>query len=146
MKTLFVFCLTAVSLLAAQIHWQKDLKTAIEQAKQVHRPIFFVVSRHSCRWCVHLERTTFRDPGVIKTLNRDFVNVIAFTDDGDFIPRDLYSPATPTLWFLDENGEPMFRPVEGAVGASDMLRAAEIVRKSYAKRRKRAVYGSRPAP
>ncbi len=145
MKKLLVLCLTAASLLAAQIHWQKDLKTAIERAKKVHKPIFFVVSRHSCRWCVHLERTTFRDPKVIGTLNRDFINVIAFTDDGDFIPRALYSPGTPTLWFLDERGEPMFRPVEGAIGASDMLRAAGIVRKSYAKQRKRAVYGSRPS-
>ena len=137
MKKALLLALAAgmLSLSAAQIRWEKDFPAAVAKAKKLHRPIFFVVSRHTCRWCVHLERTTFRDPEVIDTLNRDFVNVVAYTDERDFIPRDLYMPGTPTLWFLDERGEPLFRPIRGAIGAKDMVRAARIVEAEYGKRK-----------
>ena len=134
-KALFLALVAGMlSLSAAQIHWEKDFPAAVAKAKKLHRPIFFVVSRHTCRWCVHLERTTFRDPKVIDTLNRDFVNVVAYTDERDFIPRDLYTPGTPTLWFLDEGGDPLFQPIPGAIGAEDMVRAARIVEEEYGKR------------
>ncbi len=145
MKKLIAVLLLAFTALTAQgIHWEKDYATALEKAKKLNKPVLFVISRHTCRWCVHLERTTFQDPKVINVLNRDFVNVISYTDEGDYIPRDLYVPGTPTLWFLDSTGEPLFRPVQGAIGAKDMYRATQIVETEFRKVMKKKRYGARP--
>ncbi len=144
MKKLFIAALfAAMGVFAQGIHWEKDFKHALVRAKQLHKPIFFVYSRHSCKWCRHLESTTFRDPRVIAALNGSFVNVVSYTDENDYTPRKLMLPGTPGLWFLDSSGEPMFQPVQGAVGASDLLRAIRIVEKEFDKRAMRQRYGNK---
>lgn len=125
--------LTATLLSGAGIQWEKDFKAALAKAKALDRPLFFVFSRHSCKWCRHLEATTFENAEVIDRLNGKFVNVIAYTDDGDYVPQGLWSPGTPALWFLDEQGEAMFQPIQGSVGAADFLQATRIVLDEYKK-------------
>ena len=144
MKTLLLALTLTVSTLFAQgIHWEKDFNQAVAKAKKVHKPIFFVYSRHSCKWCRHLENTTFQDPKVIAKLNSSFVNVVSYTDENDYTPRNLMLPGTPGLWFLDSSGEPMFQPIQGAVGARDLLRATQIVDKEYQKLFMRQRYGNK---
>ena len=142
-KVLLAVLLVSSVLFGQGIHWEKDFSAAVAKAKKVHKPIFFVYSRHSCKWCRHLEATTFRDPKVIAALNSGFVNVVSYTDENDYVPRGLMLPGTPGLWFLDSRGEPMFQPVQGAVGAADLRRAIQIVEKEYRKRRMQKQYGNR---
>jgi thioredoxin-related protein len=141
-KIVAILLLGATLLLAEGIHWEKDYRAAVKKAQAVGKPILFVFSSHECKWCRHLEATTFSDPKVIAELNRDFVNVIAYTDAGDYVPRELWVPGTPALWFLDPRGEAMFQPIQGAVGAQDFLSATDIVLKAYAKERLKQRYGN----
>lgn len=141
-KVFGTLLLLAILLQAGEIHWEKDYKHAVAKAKQLHKPIFFVFSRHGCKWCGHLERTTFQDKQVIARLNDAFVNVIAYTDENDFVPRELWAPGTPALWFLDSSGEAMFQPIQGSVGAKDFLRAADIVQNEFNKQKMMKRYGS----
>ncbi|WP_345986525.1 thioredoxin family protein [Sulfurimonas sp. HSL-1656] len=131
----FLLALTAALLSGAEIRWEKDFEAALAKAKTLDRPLFFVFSRHSCKWCRHLEATTFKNAEVIERLNGKFVNVIAYTDDGDNVPRELWSPGTPALWFLEGSGEVMFPAIPGAVGAADFLKATGIVLEAYEERR-----------
>ncbi|MHC3994245.1 thioredoxin family protein [Thiomicrolovo sp. ZZH C-3] len=132
-KFLFLLMLAAVLNAGQGIRWEKDLEAGLMKAKTLDRPLFFVFSRHSCKWCRHLEATTFQNAEVIARLNGKFVNVIAYTDDGDAVPRELWSPGTPALWFLTSNGEAMFEPIPGAVKSSDLLQATDIVLQAYKK-------------
>jgi len=132
-KLMAALLLGTAALMAHGIHWEKDYAAAVKRAEAAKKPIFFVFSRHSCKWCRHLEQTTFKNAKVIETMNRDFINVIAYTDERDYVPRELWAPGTPALWFLDEHGKAMFQPIQGAVGAADFLRATEIVKKEYRK-------------
>jgi hypothetical protein len=51
------------------------------------------------------------------------------------MPRELYRPGTPAIWFLLPSGEPMFEPVMGAIDANNFLKALSIVEKEFNKRK-----------
>jgi len=114
-----------------EIQWQKNLTQAKLLALKTNKPIFFVSSRHTCRYCVVLEETTFKDAKVIKDLNENFISVISFSDDGDYLPKELWRPGTPAMWFLKPDGTPMFEPLMGAYGAKDILQAFKQVKNEF---------------
>ncbi|GEM_PF-688752 len=115
------------------IHWAQDFSDALKKAKQTNKPVFFVSSRHTCKYCVILEETTFADKRVIAELNKNFVSVVSYSDEQDYMPKELWRPGTPALWFLKPSGEPMFQPIMGAIDAEQFLDALNIVEKEFAK-------------
>lgn len=132
MRKIFIMALLLASaLMANEIHWAKDYNSAIATAKKEHKPVMFVISRHTCKYCIILEKTTFSDDRVIKALNKDFITVTSYTDDGDYIPAGMYQGGTPATWFLFSDGEPMYQPVVGAVRADRFLSAIETVKKQF---------------
>jgi len=135
-KLLIIVLLFVSSLMADEIHWAKNFKVGITHATQAKKPVLFVFSRHTCKYCVVLEQTTFADKRVIKALNRDFISIVSYTDEQDYTPRELWRPGTPTIWFLGSDGQPMFQPLMGAVGPDDFLRAVAIVKEEFDKRAK----------
>jgi len=123
-------------LFGSAIHWEKDYKSGIATATAKTKPIIFISSRHTCKYCVILERTALSDPKIINELNRNFVTVISYSDDGDYLPEDLWRPGTPAIWFLDEKGDPLFQPIMGAIDAENFYRALMLVKKEFIKRLK----------
>ena len=132
-KIVLTLLFLSLSLSASGINWAKDFDSGIATAKELNKPVLFVFSRHSCRYCVMLDETTLKDKNVIEKINKDFVAIISYTDEGDYTPRELWRPATPTLWFLDSNGVPMFQPLAGAMKAQSLLKALDIVKEEYNK-------------
>ena len=120
-KIILALLVFSVVLSASEIKWEKDFNSGIAKAKKLNKPVLFVFSRHSCKYCVILDKTTFKDKKVIEALNRDFVSIISYTDENDYTPKELWRPGTPTIWFLLPSGEPMFQPLMGALGAADFL-------------------------
>ncbi len=133
MRKLFTLLMIAfaTSLMAADINWAKDFKSGLETAQKLDRPVLFVYSRHTCKYCVMLDETTFKDKKVIDGLNKDFVSIISYSDENDFTPADLVRGATPTIWFLLPNGKPMYQPIAGALDSTQFLKALDIVSKAY---------------
>lgn len=121
----------ATSLVASQIEWAKDFKTGVADATKQSKPILFIYSNHNCKYCVMLEEKTLQDQRVIQALRQDYVSIISYSDEGDYLPRELWRPGTPTLWFLDQYGEPMFEPLMGAVDAENFLKALAIVKLEF---------------
>jgi len=130
-KKIMLVLLLASSLFSAEIKWQKDYKTALQVAKKLNKPIFFVSSRHTCKYCVILEQTTFKDPKVIADLNENFISVVAYSDENDYMPKILWTPGTPAMWFLKPDSRPMFEPLMGAFKAKAMLEAFKQVKKKF---------------
>ncbi len=136
-KIVFTFLMLASTLFASSsINWAKDYKAGVAEATKQNKPMLFISSRHSCKYCVILEKTALSDSTIINELNRNFIPVIAYSDDGDYLPRELWRPGTPSIWFLDEKGEPMFQPIMGAVDAPNFLKAIDIVKQEFIKREK----------
>ena len=130
-KIIIPLLLIATSLVAVEINWSKDYKVAVVKAQAEKKPIFFIMSKTTCPPCIRLKETTFKDTKVIEALNKNFVSVIAYTDKGDYIPRILHAPYTPSLWFLKSNGEPRYEPLVGGVDAESFLKALDIVKKDF---------------
>jgi len=57
-----------------QIHWYTWEEMAVANAKNP-KPIFVDVYTEWCGWCKKMDRSTFRDPQVVKTLTKDFYAV-----------------------------------------------------------------------
>lgn len=117
---------------AASVHWKKSYQTALESAVKENKPVLFIISRHTCKYCVVLEENALSDASVIKTLNDNFIAHTAYTDDGDYYPQELWGGGTPMIWFLLPSGEPMFQPIPGAIPTEGFKEALSIVMKAYA--------------
>lgn len=130
-KLLYVALFVSSLAFGADIQWAKDYESGIKQATEQGKPVLFVHSRHSCKYCVILDETTFKDAKVIEALNRDYVSIISYTDENDYTPSELWRPGTPTIWFLFSNGEPIFEPLMGAVDAENFLNALAIVKEEF---------------
>jgi len=136
---LLVVALFATMLMADEIHWAKDFKSGIKQATKQHKPVLFIFSRHSCKYCVILEKETLNTDEVTKALNKDFIAIISYSDDNDYTPQELWRPGTPTIWFLKSNGEPMYQPLIGALPKEKFLEALGIVKTEFLKQNKKRV-------
>ena len=133
MRKIFIYGLLvlATSLLGDSINWAKDYQSGIAQASKEKKPVMFVISRHTCKYCVILEENTFSDKRVIDKLNKDYISIISYTDERDYIPRGMYNGGTPTTWFLNFDGEPMFSPVTGARSPEDYMSALQVVEEKF---------------
>ncbi len=150
MKKLFlaVALLMGVSLFAGEIHWVNDYKKALELSKKEHKPIIYVATKSDCKYCTMLKNTTFKDPQIVKKLNKEFVNVMVVTDEeGATMPYMLavYTKGFPTVWFLDGHGKALFQPIGGYMKAKDFKEALDVVAttyKEYLKKTKASKKGS----
>ena len=138
-KILVLSLLFATSIFAFDIKWEKNYDDGIKNAKKQNKPILFVSSRHSCKYCVILDKTTFKDKKVIEVLNSNFISIISYSDENDYMPRELWRPGTPAIWFLLPSGEPMYEALMGAMGAEDFLKALDIVKEEFNKRQSKEV-------
>jgi len=135
MRRFFIFLVfgIAINLFASEINWAKDYYEGITNAQQSDKPVLFVSSSHACKYCVILDNTTFKDQRVVERLNKGFVSVISYSDEGDYLPRELWRPGTPAIWFLLPSGQPMYEPLMGAMNADNFLKALSIVEEEYNK-------------
>jgi len=127
----YMIMLLASSLMANEIHWAKDFNSGVAEAKKEHKPVMFLFSRHTCKYCIILKKTTLSDERVIKKLNKNFISIVSYTDDNDYTPRELWRPGTPSTWFLLSNGKPMYQPIVGAIDAKKFLNALDVVKTQF---------------
>jgi thioredoxin-related protein len=138
-KKIILGVLLSATLFGAQLHWAKDYKSGIAQAMKEDKPVLFIISRDTCKYCVLLDDTTLKDERVVKELNKNFVAIRSWTNEGDYIPRDIAqsTPGLPGIWFLYSDGTPMYQPLLGYIKADAFMGALKIVEQEYAKSKKR---------
>lgn len=128
MKKILALLFTALlSLQAAAPKYAKGYNEALEAAQKAKKPVVLVISSHHCHYCDMFDKETLGKEMVIKALDRDFVTTVVYPESGDYVPRQLLTGATPTIWFLAPDGQPMFDPVMGAVGEADFVKFLAIV-------------------
>ena len=123
----------ATSLLAAEVNWAKDYNSGLKQAKEQNKPMLFVISRDTCKYCIILKNTTFKDKKVTTTLNKDFIAVTSWINENDYIPEELFTPGLPGIWFLLPSGKPMYQPLMGAQKIENFLYALDLIKKDFEK-------------
>jgi thiol:disulfide interchange protein len=89
---------------AKGIRWQ-SMRDAIDRSKAENKKIFVHFYADWCGTCKVMERKTFRDPGVIKTLNKNYLPVKVNVDKNKKLSNIFKITLLPDTWFLTENNE-----------------------------------------
>jgi len=136
-KKIILGVLLAASLFGAEVHWAKDYQSGLLQAQKEHKPVLFIISRDTCKYCVLLDNTTLKDPAVVAELNKNFVAIRSWTNEGDYIPMEIAqnTPGLPGIWFLYPDGLPMYRPLLGYLKADSFMQALQTVEAEFKKKR-----------
>ena len=116
--------------------YDKGLKLAKENDKQ----IIIDFTAKWCRWCKEMERKTFVDPQVVKTMNENFVAVRV---DGDshkeldisgykiteqqLTKQEFRVTGFPAFWFLESDGTKI-GPIKGYKPAEQFLSVLNYVK------------------
>jgi hypothetical protein len=90
-----------------------NLSEAKKVSKKLKKPIFMLVGRNSCQYCVKLKKEVLIDKTILKDLEKNFVVVIH--DANMPIAYRYNTPGIPAIWFLKADGEPLARPLVGFV-------------------------------
>lgn len=128
-KVWLILVMMLTALAGAEIHWEKNITTAIETSAKQNKPLMVLITKHGCKWCDVLKQKTLKDPKVIAELNKSFISYEGVVEEGT-VPPSLMTPGTPATWFI-KGRTPMFEPLMGAVDAENYLKALAIVQEEY---------------
>ena len=140
-KLILAFILLTSVAMASEVHWAKDFNSGMKMAKKENKPVLFIISSHSCKYCLLLDRTTLQDSKVVESINKDFIAIRSWTDQRDYIPAVLAqnTPGLPGIWFLFPNGDPMYQPILGYMKTDAFIGALATVKTTFDKSKKRVV-------
>ncbi|BDY12609.1 thioredoxin fold domain-containing protein [Hydrogenimonas cancrithermarum] len=102
-----------------------DFGEAKRVAKRTGKVIMIEVTSPTCHYCVKMEKTTLKDPEVIRAIHRDFIPVRVDVSRQK-LPDGLKWSMTPTFFFLDCDGK-VLKTVPGAWMKEDFLSILEEV-------------------
>ena len=130
----------ASSVFATEVNWAKDYYSGIKQATKENKPVLFIISRDTCKYCVMLDNQTLKDKKVVKMLNKDFVSIRSWINEGDFIPENLarMTPGLPGIWFLTSTGKPMSMEM-GLISKEKLIIDLSIIYTEFKKQNKKGI-------
>ncbi|SFV56549.1 hypothetical protein MNB_SM-7-408 [hydrothermal vent metagenome] len=85
MIKLLLLLFLSFALFGAQIEWLESYKKAEVLSQKRQKPIYLFISAAECPWCEKMEKTTLKDPKVIKLLEEKFIPLY-LVRDFDTIP------------------------------------------------------------
>ena len=119
MKKLFIALLLFSAWLSADIHWQKDIPTAIELAKKEHKIIMVFVEGENCRWCKKMKYRTFGDEKVEQRL-QPFISVKVMRENKEAVKQLPAIQGVPTIFFIDTDKK-LLQDVIGYFDVDDFI-------------------------
>ena len=57
------------------VHWKEWSSSALDQAKELDKPILVSIGYSSCHWCHVMEKESFEDTAVARLMNENFINI-----------------------------------------------------------------------
>ena len=132
MKKIVLTIFALASLLMAEVNWQPNYNTAKEEAKKSEKPMLVILVSHTCRWCRKLENRTLQNPKVVDYVNKFFVPVIVYREEGDY-PDFIRSSMIPTTFFLTPNEKMIIQPSVGYWEPIDYMSDLTLAIKKFKK-------------
>lgn len=112
---------------AAELKWAKDLPSALKMAKAGKKLVMVDFTAVWCVNCHKLDRTTYKDAAVIKSLG-NVVPVKVDYDKSPAIAKKYKVEALPVILFLDANGKEVGR-ISKYVDAKEFAKTATPILK-----------------
>jgi hypothetical protein len=112
---------------AAEIEWRPWGEAAFAEARRRGRPVLLSLSAVWCHWCHVMDETSYSDPRIIASANRDYVPVRVDNDRDPDVNRRYNMGGWPTTAFLTAGGEVItgatYLPPDDMAAALDNVRA-----------------------
>lgn len=108
-----------------------NLDEAKEVSKKLHKPIFMLIGRSACKYCVKLKKEVLVDKAILKDLRKNFVVLVH--DANNPVAYRYNTPGIPAIWFLKENGEPFARPLVGFIPKKNLTTAMKNAKLEFKK-------------
>lgn len=90
------------------------------------KKVFLFFNSDWCRYCVQMEKGTFRNPTVIAYVNRNFIPISVNSDKEQVIAAKYKVQGVPNTFFISETGDPIAnRP--GYIAPDDMLNILKFI-------------------
>lgn len=86
------------------IQW-RSLKDAMASSKSENKKILVYFYAEWCATCKKMKKETFKDPGVIRTLNNTYIPVKVDVDKNKKLSEIFKISLLPDTWFMTENNE-----------------------------------------
>lgn len=112
MRYLIVILVLGLSLIAGEIQFEHDFKTALQKAKAQNKEVMMIYSATWCPECDYMKEVVFKDRKVIDYIQKHFV-VLSLDIQKDTLPDGFDFPGIPVFFFIDENANEKNRIVGG---------------------------------
>jgi len=97
-----------------------------ERGEAENKKVFLVFDADWCKYCLMMEKETFRDPTVVAYVNRNFVPIKVNSDREQSIASKYNVRGLPSTWFISETGDRIGnRP--GYIPADEMLQVLKFI-------------------
>ena len=97
-----------------------------QRGEAENKKVVLVFNAEWCRYCLKMEKETFRNPTVIAYINRNFVPVSVDSDREQTIADKYNVRGLPSIWFISEKGDRIGnRP--GYIPADEMLKILKFI-------------------
>lgn len=129
------------------VDWYPWNDKALQQARDLDRPIFLSIGYSACHWCHVMEHESFEDPSIAELMNRHFVCIKVDREERPDLDQ-IYMNAVQLLtgrggWpmsvFLTPDGKPFFGgtywPPESRMGMPGFRDVLEKVHEAWETRR-----------
>lgn len=111
--------------LDVKFKYYTDLEEAKKASKASKKPIFMLVGRNSCKYCVKLKKDVLVDKQILADLEKNFVVMVH--DANRPLDYQYSTPGIPAIWFLDENAQALSRPLVGFVPKQKLSGAMKYI-------------------
>lgn len=117
----------------AKINWEK-YENAFKKAKEENKLIMIYIYSPECHYCKEMEKTTFQDKEVQRTVNKYFIpiKVRKCSEYGLEIRKEYGYLGTPTFHFVEANGKKI-KSIFGAWKKDDFLKILKYFYEKYYK-------------
>ena len=118
---------------ATLVHWRSWGQDAFQEAEQLDKPIFLVISSSWCQLCHIMDETTLSEPSIITILNRDYVSIRVDSDLRPDVNQRYNQNGWPSVLLLSPEGEILWGGVY--VPPKQMLYYLGHIRRYYSEHR-----------
>lgn len=105
----------------ASIEWEKDPAVAAEQARKSGKPIIVYITADYCGYCRKMERESWSDKDVTKTVSENFVALKLDAEKHEKLVARLDVRAYPTTLVFGGDGKHI-TTAEGFLSRADLLK------------------------
>jgi len=114
-----------------EVKWRTDYNQARREAQEKGLPLVIDFGTRSCRYCVLLDQTTFRDPKVISTMNDRFIPLKIDAEIEIELSSALHISSFPTIVLAGPDGK-ILNTIVGYKDSGDFLENLQRVLASIA--------------